>query len=130
MPIIKSAKKRVRSTQKASIQNAKTRRILRDSIKAFHEALTNRKDTANAQSRVFSALDTAVKKHVITKNKAARKKKQLNEVSRIARTTKTGSKKLPSKAKKTTLKTKTAKRKKATTAKETTSKVRKTIAKK
>ena len=35
MPIIKSAKKRVKQTQKATVRNAKTKRSLRSALKAF-----------------------------------------------------------------------------------------------
>ncbi len=65
MPIIKSAKKRVKVAEKQSIQNSKTKRSLRDSIKAFHASLTAKKDTTKAQSKAYSAIDTAVKKGVI-----------------------------------------------------------------
>ena len=91
MPIIKSAKKRVRITEKQSIQNSKTKRSLRESIKAFHASLTAKKDTTKAQSEAYSAIDTAVKKGVISKNKAARKKSQLNSAAKAAGTSKPGS---------------------------------------
>ena len=93
MPIIKSAKKRVRVAAKQSIQNSKTKRSLRESIKAFNKALKAKKDTTKSQSEAFSAIDTAVKKGVISKNKAARKKSQLNAASKAAGTTKPGAKK-------------------------------------
>ena len=102
MPIIKSAKKRVRVTEKQSIQNAKTKRSLRESIKAFNAALLGKKDTTKAQAEAYSAIDTAVKKGVLSKNKAARKKSQLNAKSKAAGTTKAASKK----ATKTTTSTK------------------------
>jgi small subunit ribosomal protein S20 len=98
MPIIKSAKKRVRVTAKQSTQNAKTKRSLRESIKAFNVALLQKKDTTKAQSEAYSAIDTAVKKGVITKNKAARKKSQLNAKAKAAGTTKAGSAKKATKA--------------------------------
>lgn len=98
MPIIKSAKKRVKVTEKQSVQNSKTKRSLRDSIKAFTNTLTAKKDTTKAQAEAYSAIDTAVKKGVISKNKAARKKSQLNAASKAAGTTKPGTKKVASKA--------------------------------
>ena len=97
MPIIKSAKKRVRVAAKQSTQNAKTKRSLRESIKAFQSAVANKKDTTKAQSEAYSAIDTAVKKGVISKNKAARKKSQLNAASKAAGTTKAGAKKAAAK---------------------------------
>ena len=101
MPIIKSAKKRVRVAEKQSTQNAKTKRSLRESVKAFTTSLTAKKDTTKAQAEAYSAIDTAVKKGVISKNKAARKKSQLNKASKSAGTTKAGTKvakKAPAKA--------------------------------
>lgn len=79
MPIIKSAKKRVRVSAKAATRNAKTKRSLREAVKAFHAALTGGKaaEISDAQAKANSAIDTAAKKNVIHKNKAARKKSQL-----------------------------------------------------
>src|SRR4249920_719475 len=78
MPIIKSAKKRVRVAEKASIRNSKTKRSLRTALKAFHKAVTGGdKDVADKQSASQSNLDQAVKKGIIHKNKAARIKRQL-----------------------------------------------------
>jgi len=86
MPIIKSAKKRVRVSEKATIRNAKTRRSLRESVKAFHKSLTSGKsaDIAKAHNEAVSAIDTAAKKNVIHKNKAARKKSQLSAAAKAA----------------------------------------------
>ena len=112
MPIIKSAKKRVRVASKAAIRNSKTKRSLRTAIKAFHANITA-KNADSAQS----ALDIAVKKGVIHKNKAARKKKQLAAKAKQAKATpekKAVAKKAPA-AKKTVTKKPAAK--KATTKK-------------
>lgn len=79
MPIIKSAKKRVRVANKAAARNSKTKRSLRNAIKSFRASITG----ANANS-AQSAIDKAVKKGVISKNKAARKKKQLAAASKAA----------------------------------------------
>ncbi len=79
MPIIKSAKKRVKVASKAAARNSKTKRTLRGAIKSFHASITG----ANA-NQAQSAIDTAVKKGVISKNKAARKKKQLAAAAKAA----------------------------------------------
>lgn len=84
MPIIKSAKKRVRVIRSKSIQNAKTKRSLRGSIKAFQAAITGGKKIEESQRAAQSAIDTAVKKGVMSKNKAARKKAQLNAAAKTA----------------------------------------------
>lgn len=72
MPIIKSAKKRVRTAKKAAVRNSKTKRVLKSALKVF-----GRKPNAHAHSAAQSSLDKAAKKGVIHKNKAARMKKQL-----------------------------------------------------
>ena len=79
MPIIKSAKKRVKVASKAAARNSKTKRSLRGAIKAFHASITG----SNA-NQAQSAIDIAVKKGVISKNKAARKKKQLATAAKAA----------------------------------------------
>lgn len=79
MPIIKSAKKRVRTATKAATRNSKTKRSLKTAIKAFQAKLTG-----DNMSKAQSELDKAVKKGVISKNKAARKKKQLANAAKTA----------------------------------------------
>jgi small subunit ribosomal protein S20 len=71
MPIIKSAKKRVRVAAKASIRNSKTKRGLKSSLK-----LLSSKPTSASLSSAFSNIDKAQKKGIIHKNKAARLKRQ------------------------------------------------------
>jgi small subunit ribosomal protein S20 len=79
MPIIKSAKKRVKVAEKATIRNVKVKRNVRETLKAFTKALQDGKsdEIAKTQRAAMSALDIAAKKAVIHKNKAARKKAQL-----------------------------------------------------
>ena len=72
MPIIKSARKRVKVARKATVRNAKTKRSLKTALKAFQS-----KVTGGSHSKAQSALDKAAKKGVLHKNKVARKKKQL-----------------------------------------------------
>lgn len=118
MPIIKSAKKRVKVARKATVRNVKTKRSLKGAIKSFQSALTSGKGVDEAQRKAQSNLDKAVKKGVISKNKAARKKKQLSakaKASGAKSTSKKTSVKKPS-AKKPA--TKTAAKK--STAKKTT----------
>jgi small subunit ribosomal protein S20 len=88
MPIIKSAKKRVRVAEKATIRNVKTKRSLRTAIKAFHKAVTGgEKDAADKQNEAQSNLDKAVKKGIMHKNKAARQKAQLAKAAKAAAAT-------------------------------------------
>ncbi|HVX48049.1 MAG TPA: 30S ribosomal protein S20 [Candidatus Saccharimonadales bacterium] len=71
MPIIQSAKKRVRVAKKAATRNSKTKRSFKDALKVFTKT-PSAKSLSDAQSK----LDTAAKKGVIHKNKAARLKKR------------------------------------------------------
>jgi histone H1/5 len=79
MPIIKSAKKRVRVAKKATIRNVKTKRSLKAALKSFLG-----KSTAASHSKAQSALDKAAKKGVMHKNKVARKKSQLAAAAKKA----------------------------------------------
>lgn len=79
MPIIKSAKKRVKVTKKATIRNSKTKRSLKTALKSFVKKSDN-KTHAAAQSN----LDKAVKKGLVHKNKAARIKRQLAAQAKAA----------------------------------------------
>ncbi len=84
MPIIKSAKKRVKVTAKATARNALLRRQVRDSLKAYSKALDAGKadKVAETQRNAVKALDNAAKHAVIHKNKAARKKAQLAQMAK------------------------------------------------
>lgn len=85
MPIIKSAKKRVRVSAKATIRNNRTKRDMKEAIKTFQAALSKKgTKLEEAHRRAVSAIDVAAKKNVIHKNKAARKKSQLHEALKQA----------------------------------------------
>lgn len=79
MPIIKSAKKRVKQTRKATVRNAKVKKSLRGALKSFTKTAS-----AKNHSAAQSAIDTAVKKGLMHKNKAARKKRQLAAAAKKA----------------------------------------------
>jgi len=99
MPIIKSAKKRVRVATKAAVRNSKTKRALKSALKLF-----TRKSDAATHSSAQSALDRAVKKGVMHKNKAARVKKQMAAAAKAAGSTKAAAKPKATAAKATTKK--------------------------
>ena len=84
MPIIKSAKKRVRTAEKAAIRNSKTKRTLKTALKAFHKAVTGGEKTAESHAAAQSNIDKAAKKGLIHKNKAARQKAQLARAAKAA----------------------------------------------
>lgn len=108
MPIIKSAKKRVRVARKATVRNSKTKRSLKSALKGFHKAVGgDNKKSAAAHSQAQSALDKAAKKGVIHKNKAARTKRKLAASAKAAGAV-SATKKIT--AKKTTTKKNTAKK--------------------
>lgn len=87
MPIIKSAKKRVRTSQKATARNRKTRRSLKSAVKAFHASLSgDKKKAQSAHSKAQSEVSKALKKNVVHKNKAARKQRQLAKAAKAAKT--------------------------------------------
>lgn len=120
MPIIKSAKKRVRQASAATLRNVATKRDMRAKVKAVVNAVeANDKKAPELLKEAQSAIDTAVKKNIIHKNKAARMKSQLNaKVKSLGGKLSTGTKKAAPKkpatkkapAKKTTAKKAPAKK--------------------
>ncbi len=79
MPIIKSAIKRAKQTVIRRDRNVATKRALKDAVKAF-----TAKPTAATLSAAQSAIDTAVKKNVLNKNTAARRKALLSKNAKAA----------------------------------------------
>ncbi len=86
MPIIKSAKKRVKVATKATIRNSKTKRSLKTAIKSFTAALnaSDKQEAVAALDKVQSELDKAGKKGLMHKNKVARKKAQAARSAKAA----------------------------------------------
>lgn len=86
MPIIKSAKKRVKTAAKANLRNTRTRHDMKEAIKAFNKAFASGKpaEVSKLQNAAVSAIDTASKKRVIHKNKAARLKSRLSVQAKTA----------------------------------------------
>lgn len=86
MPIIKSAKKRVKTAEKAAIRNSKTKRAIRTAVKSFETALAakNTKKATQALTEAQSAIDLAVKKNLWHRNKGARQKAQLAKQAKEA----------------------------------------------
>lgn len=72
MPVIKSAKKKLRQDKKRTSQNDKFVDAMKASVKE-----ARKKPTAENIKKAFSATDKAAKKFVIHKNKAARLKAAL-----------------------------------------------------
>lgn len=89
MPIIKSAKKRVKTAKLATIRNSKTKRTLKNAMNIF-----SKNPSAKSHSAAQSKLDKAVKKGLVHKNKAARLKKQASAKAKAAGVKHTASKKV------------------------------------
>lgn len=79
MPIIKSAIKRMRQERTRRARNVATKRSLKSAVKAFMA-----KPSAAGLQAAQSELDTAVKKNLLPKNRAARRKAQLVKVAKDA----------------------------------------------
>ncbi len=75
MPIIKSAKKKLRQDKKRTKQNQLVKRSVKETVLAY-----KRKPTLSSLAKLFSKLDTAVKKNIFHANKAARLKSRLSKL--------------------------------------------------
>ena len=139
MPIIKSAKKAARQSVKRRENNQQIKKTIRAALKEFRA-----KPTADNMKKVQSEYDKAVKKGLMKKNTASRRKAKLAVFAKAAGVKNTGAKKAATKpaakpAAKTTAKPAAAKKpaakpaaakkpaaktaaKKTTTAKKTTAK--------
>lgn len=103
MPLIKSAKKRVRTANKAAVRNSKTKRLLKNALKNFSKT-----PTSKSQNSAQSMIDRSVKKGIVHKNKAARLKRKMAAQAKNSGVKHSTTKKLTAKpaAKKTTTKKK------------------------
>lgn len=79
MPIIKSAIKRAKQTIKRRERNVGIKRDIKEATKAFLA-----KPTAEGLSAAHSEIDIAVKKKLLKKNTAARRKAQLAKAAKDA----------------------------------------------
>ncbi len=79
MPIIKSAIKRMKQTAVRRARNVATKKNLKTAVRAFLE-----KPSAVGLREAQSEIDTAVKKKVLHKGTAARRKSQLVKVAKNA----------------------------------------------
>lgn len=79
MPIIKSAIKRMKQTAVRRARNMSTKRDIKSAVKAFFA-----EPSAKGLSAAQSEIDTAVKKGLIKKNTASRRKASLAKVAKDA----------------------------------------------
>ena len=82
MPIIKSAKKAARQAEKRTEHNVAIKKSIKASVKAFKENPTQKN-----LSRAQSEYDKAVKKDLLKKNTASRRKAALAKIAKSANTT-------------------------------------------
>lgn len=79
MPIIKSAVKRMKQTAVRRARNVETKKAVKVAVRAFTD-----KPSAKTLSEAQSAIDTAVKKNVLSKGTAARRKSSLVKIAKEA----------------------------------------------
>jgi len=79
MPIIKSAIKRAKQTIKRNERNVGIKRDIKDAMKAFTAT-----PTTATLSKAQSEIDTAVKKKLLNKNTASRRKANLSRAAKAA----------------------------------------------
>lgn len=126
MPIIKSAKKAARQSVKRRENNQQIKKTIRAALKEFHN-----KPTADNMKKVQSEYDKAVKKGLIKKNTASRRKAKLAIFAKAAGVKNTAAaKKAAAPAKKAETVAKKAPATKTAAAKKTTAAAKKPAAKK
>lgn len=112
MPIIKSAIKRMKQTAKRRERNVGIKRDIKSAVKDFMT-----KPTSDGLSKAHSEIDTAVKKKLLKKNTAARRKATLAKVAKDAGVKLSPAKKTATKPATKTTATKASAAKPATTKK-------------
>ena len=81
MANIKSAKKRIKTNEKARMRNKSLRTSLRTAIKNLDTAITagDKQEAVILLPKTIKSLDSSVTKGIIHKNKAARSKSRLTK---------------------------------------------------
>ncbi len=79
MPIIKSAKKKLRKDKKRTTNNVAYEKAYKDAIKKLK---SGGKDVKSLMKKAYSVIDKAAKKGVIHKNKANRLKSEISKLSK------------------------------------------------
>ncbi|MCC6290637.1 30S ribosomal protein S20 [Candidatus Nomurabacteria bacterium] len=80
MAIIKSAKKAIRSSARKRVFNLRRQKTMRDAVKIFIKAPSDKLLPA-----AYQAIDKAMKRGIIKKSNAARKKARLARLLRVAK---------------------------------------------
>lgn len=79
MPIIKSAKKKLRQDKKRTLKNLSYERTFKQALKAIKKG---GKDKPKLISNAYRAIDKAAKKRIIHKNKANRLKSEISKLKK------------------------------------------------
>lgn len=80
MPITKSATKALRKDRRRRLINIKVKDVLKKAIKDFEKKATDK-----TIQKYYSVIDTAVKKNLLHKNKAARLKSKVKKIKKSAK---------------------------------------------
>ena len=82
MPIIKSAKKRMRVTKKKTAQNKRWKESVKNTIKNFEVAVEegNKEEAEELLREAKKIIDKAAQRGIFHKNNAARKKSRLSKM--------------------------------------------------
>ena len=85
MAITSSAKKAIRSSLRKYVMNLRRKRVLHDTIlDAKKLAGKKREETAAALTAAYQAIDKALKRGILKKNNAARKKSSLARLFKVS----------------------------------------------
>ena len=87
MPIIKSAKKAARQAEKRTAHNQEIKKAIKNALKIF-KANPTKENLSKAQSEY----DKAVKKDLMKKNTASRRKAALHKIAKAAKVAKPATK--------------------------------------
>ncbi len=81
MPIIKSAKKALRQSERKRVFNLRRKREMKTQVKEIQKLLTENKteEALKLIPTAYKAIDKAAKRGVIKKNTASRKKSRLSK---------------------------------------------------
>lgn len=84
MPITRNAKKALRVSDRKNAINERTKKVLKEGVKAVQKLATNKKwgEAKEALSKAYSVIDKAAKKGVIKKNTASRRKARISRIAK------------------------------------------------
>ncbi|MEK9176692.1 MAG: 30S ribosomal protein S20 [Patescibacteria group bacterium] len=85
MAITSSAKKAIRASARKRVMNLRRKRGMHDTVAAARKLLgKKREETMEALKAAYQAIDKALKRGIIKKNTAARKKSKLSQLLKRA----------------------------------------------